>query len=603
MLLAASLIELAAACAPPQVVTIGEVELNVRPASRDLFDEVQSSIEKIQLRTERLSSRASKGEDLKGKSESIRKEIVELYRMVRAAANASDELLLRGELDGELLRGRVTELIEPLDSAVTSLRPHLGSTPGLINAATRRAKDQLGAIKQLDELIRQQRWTTAQQKLDDLLDAADEVGRFPERAEVEGLLRPLMERMPEVRAGYLREKKTTVIPDLRKEFSATRPSLEELRAALAAVSTSVKESAEIVWQNRSVDGPSLVGSLADLWPATDKSVLRSLAALYAIGPPAESDLNSLRSDYEAARIEAATLVRDLILADARRCTGDAAEQRYAAYLAAIPRFATSLHIAVEDALSASAALNQLAAKSPELEQTIRAYRVATAESVRWRRRVANRNRQKFHELAASEQLPALIDNPPARPGGPTGAPVLPGQSVPAEQRRFAQAHWTIDQSPDWVASQWSSQWNGTNARLVPQTVRWDGNGDPTLVSQWHQRTVAEASCPRQSLVASIDRLARDLLLTSNQPPISLESALALHTAAHGPYVELGGRMKNAVLDNLPDRLFDKHLPSETMDALAPGTLVAYPLMPGLVRLQFDAHWLVHDLFAERLNGR
>jgi hypothetical protein len=591
-------ISAASACVLASPVLVDDAGLHVRPASKELLDQAQLSIDKIQSRAERLSNRAAKGDDLKGKSESVRKEIVELYRMVHALTVTGDELLLLGERDGELLRQRANQLIAPLDATVTSLRPFLGSPPGLINAAARRAKDQLGAIKQLDELIKRQKWTEAHQKLEDLLEAADEVGRFPERSEAEPLFRPLFDRLPEVRAGYLKEKKPTVVPALRNEFAASRPDLEQLRQQLVAVGNAAREMRELRWNDQPIDGPALVTRLADLWAPTDESVLKACAILHAIGPTAEPELRLLQSDYEAVRVEAATLVRELILADTRSCDGPAASERYLAYLSAIPRFMTALSIAPERILSATAALNQLAAKSPEMETNVRAYRAATSEALRWRRRVAARYRQKFHEQVPAEPLAALIDHPPGRPGEKTGAPVLPGQQSPAEQRRFTQMAWTIEQSPQWVAAQWSEQWKDTSARVTPLFIRWESNGELTFISNWHARAVAEVECSRQTLVDCIDRLTKDLLLAPNRPPITLEAALAVQTAAHGPYVELGGRLSGAVVDNIPDRLFDSHQSSDVTGAMTSGSLVAYPLMPGLVRLQFEPDWFSHDLFAE-----
>src|SRR5262245_28765735 len=112
-------INAAVACVLASPFLVDDAGLRVRPASKELLDQAQLSIDKIQSRAERLSNRAAKGDDLKGKSESLRKEIVELYRMVHALTVTADELLLLGERDGELLRQRANQLIAPLDATVT----------------------------------------------------------------------------------------------------------------------------------------------------------------------------------------------------------------------------------------------------------------------------------------------------------------------------------------------------------------------------------------------------------------------------------------------------------------------------------------------------
>jgi hypothetical protein len=374
--------------------------------------------------------------------------------------------------------------------------------------------------------------------------------------------------------------------------------VEQLRKRLASISDSVRDMRELRWNDQPISGPDMLGQIADTWLATDEAVLKAAAVLHAIGPTAETDVRSLQSDYEAARVQAVTLVRDLILADVRSSAPAAAEQRYVAYLAVIPGFMTALHATPDNALAATAALNQLAGKSPELESKVRAYRAATAEAFRWRRRIAARYLQKFHEQSPSEQLAALIDHPPARAGEPSGPPVLPGQQPPPTQRRMTQMAWTIDQAPDSVATLWTEHWKGTPARHSSLAVRWSPTGDPIFISSWHSRVVAEIECSRQTLLDCIGRLTKDLLLASNHPPITLEAAIALHTAVHGPYAELGGRLRGAVVENLPDRLFDMHDSGDVVGALAPGTLAAYPTMPALIRLQFEPDWFMHDLFAE-----
>src|SRR5262245_10025120 len=60
----------AAACTLPRPVRFDDSGLHVRPASKELLDQAQSTIEKIQSRAERLSNRAAKAEDLNGKSDS-----------------------------------------------------------------------------------------------------------------------------------------------------------------------------------------------------------------------------------------------------------------------------------------------------------------------------------------------------------------------------------------------------------------------------------------------------------------------------------------------------------------------------------------------------
>lgn len=588
----------AAAAVGPAVQDVPPATLQVRPGSQQLFDEIQANMERIRTRTERLAQRAARGDDLKGKSDSLRKEIVDLYRAVHATELLCDDLMLRGERAGELLRDRATKLTEPLDAAVNAVRPSLGTPTGLANAATRRAKEQLGSLKQLDELVKQRKWTAAHQKLEDLFEAADEVGHFPESAEADPLWRPLNEHVPQVRTGYMAERRQTFLDALRDEYRQARPDVEALRKRLAAATESARESRDLNWDERATTGPELLATIAEQWAETDRAVLQALAVVYAIGPSANSHLHSLQSDYEAARTQAIALARELILSDARSQDSAGAEARYMAYIAVIPRFMNALHASIEQSLVPSTALNQLASRSPEFEKRVRAYRAATAGAFRWRERMARRYRDKFSEAVPAETLDKLVASPPMRSDDASGAPLLPGEAPRAGQRRVNQMTWSIDQSPESVAERWSKEWSGTTARFAATTVRWPNSGNPTLVTAWNGRVVGEVDYSRPTLLEPIERLAKDLLLSPSRPAISLEAAVAMHSAVHGPYLELGGTVEHATLDNLSDRLFAIHDSADVLGSLSAATLSDYPAIPALVRIQFKPNWLVHGLFAQ-----
>jgi hypothetical protein len=583
----------------PPAAAAPEVKFHVRPGSQELLDHAEATMEKVRTRTERLASRAAKGDDLKGKSDSLRKEIIELYRLIHEVTLAADDLLLRGERDGETLRERAGQLNAPLDGVVATLRPTIGTSAGLGNAATRRAKEQIGPVKQLDERIKQQDWTEAHQKLEELLRAADEVGRFAEAADSEPLFRPLLERAPQVRLGYLTKRKPTLVPALRDEFTGLRPDVDGMRKQLIAVADAARERHALRWNEQPITGPELLDQLASAWPQIDESVLKAAAVLHAIGASAEPDLRSLQSDYEATRVQAITLVRELILADAETTKASEVAPRYESYLAIIPRFMAALHGTPENAAGSAAALNQLAGKSPALEAKIRAYRAATSDALRWRRRIARRYLDKFHEQKPAQALTTLLTRPPARgTGDQTGAPVLPGQQTPPDQRRATRTVWSIEQPPESVAATWTNEWNGTPALIAAGTVRWPASGNPIFQTPWHSRVLAELEFPRQRVMDCITHLTRDLLLTKDRPPLTLEAALAVHTAAYGPYHELSGTLEGAMLENVPDRLFDLHDPNDVSGALTASGLVSYPAMPALVRLQFKPTWIAHDLFVE-----
>jgi hypothetical protein len=570
----------------PRLSTL-DPTVRVRPANQPFVDEANELIAKVQTRTERLAARAGKTDELRGKSDSLKKEIVDLFRAIHQISQLGDELLLRGERDGETVRSRAQELLPPLGAAVTELRPSLGSPQGLGNAMIRRAKEQLAELKQLDELIKRRKWTDARDKLESLREQADDVGRFPDQGEAEQLFKPLMDRVGQVRAGYLAEKKPSLTQPLRDEFATLRPDLNALRLRLAAVSSSIKEKQPTRWNDRPIGGPELLNQLVETWPTTDQAVSQAAAVLHVIGPPAEAELISLRADYEAARVQAVALVRELILAEPSSLTAADAEARYTGYLEVIPRFTNALRAAPEEILATAGALNQLAARSPELAARISRYRAATDDELRWRRRFAQRVHKNLREKKApAGPVAQLLVKPPP----------LPGQEGPGGLKRTNQTFWSIEQPPEFVASVWSEHWKGVTASIQKPTVRWPTGSDPQFVSAWHGRAVVEATFPRAKLNELNQTLARDLLTDKNHPPLTIETALALHTATFGPFLELAGGITGAAADHLPDRLFDLHEPLDLPGSFSTSSIVAYPAIPALVRLQVQPTWIVHDLF-------
>jgi hypothetical protein len=563
------------------------LDIRVRPANQPLLDQATELIARVQTRTERLAARAGKTDELRGKSDPIKKEIVELYRTIHQIGQVGDELLLRGERDGEVLRNRTAELIAPLDAAVVELRPSLGSPQGLVNAMVRRAKEQLAELKQLDELIRQRKWTPAHAKLENLLEQADDVGRFPDQKEAEQLFKPLADRIAQVRPGYLTEKKPSLLQPLRDEFATLRPDLNGLRLQLVAVASAIKENQGIRWNDKAISGPELLVQLVETWPQTDQAVAQAAAVLHSIGPPAETELKSLRADYEAARVQAVTLVRELILAEPSSLSNPAVEARYAAYLDVIPRFTVALHATPDDLLASTGALNQLAARSANLAAKINRYRAATDDALRWRRRLAQRHHKNFRDKKApAGPIASLLDKPPA----------LPGQEGPGGLKRTNQTFWSIEQPPEFIASVWSEHWKGVTASIPKPAVRWPTGSDPQFVSAWHGRAVVEVTFARSKLNELNQTLARDLLTDKDHAPLTIETALALHTATFGPYLELAGSITASTADHLPDRLFDLHEPLDLPGALATSSVTTYPAIPALVRLQLQPTWIAHDLF-------
>jgi hypothetical protein len=595
--------------AKPAAPQTGQGTIRVRPANQPIYDQAKSLAEKVAAATERLSARAAKPDELRGKTDQLRREVVDLYRALHEIRELGDELVLRGEQDGLAVRQLANALKPPLDAAVGDVRAHLGSTQGLFNAMVRRAKEQTVALKQLDDRIRQipnppepNKWTEAKKRLDNLRDAAEEVGRFVEPKESEQIFRPIEERAARIRPEFLAEKKTALEPSLAQEFAAVRPNLEELLDSLASASREARDKKSIRWNGQPATGPKCIEALIDEWTRIDRAVSLAAAVLHARGSPAEPDLKSLAVDYDAARTRTLVLLRDMIMAEADSLPAATLDKHYAEYLSAIPKLLTALHGSLEEFQPAATALNLLADKSPALDARVRAYRAATDEAIKWRRRVVQQYLKSVR--APTESKPAAEPTSAAearRPAEPLAKlldrpPALPGQEGPAGLKRVNQSYWTIDQPPEFVASVWSDHWKDSAVTVPTLRVHWPTGADPQWVSPWHRRICADATFPRQQLVALADALARDLLVDDKHPPLTLEAALAIESALRGPYIELGGTITAARVESLSDRLADLADPLDLAGAMRPESLVTFPPIAASVRLRVKPAWFAHDLF-------
>jgi hypothetical protein len=511
--------------------------------------------------------------------------VTELFRALHQVRRHGEELLLRGELDGAAVVAEAESLKAPLDEVVAKLRPNLGTPAGLVNAMVRRAKDHLIPLKQVERLTEQESWLLAFQKIEELYESADEVGRVVEPTEAEQIYQPIIEREAKVLPGYFLVRKAAMEPSLRDEFKATRPDLDATRKKFAAVDESLKAGRLVEWNGQAAGGPDVLRAIAREWPKIDQSVSQAAAVLHAIGPAAAVELNSLNTDYQAARISAVTLVRGLVVADVAALAPADAPVRYAEYLDAIPRFMTALGESPETMLAADTALGQLAAKSPELKARVDRYRDGTSEAIRWRKRLAATYAKRMREEAAAELIAKLLESPPA----------LPGQEGPGGLKRVNHAAWTRDQGLDALGKLWTEQWKGSAAAIEKLRVTWPTGTDPRFVAPWQRRVRVEVDFARKSLVELNQTLATDLLAGPSRPALSLDAAIALESAMFGPYQEVRGKIVAAAAENLPDRLWDVGDPVDPL-ALASSSLSAYPAQPALVRVQLKPEWVCHELF-------
>jgi hypothetical protein len=563
-----------------------EMPVPVRAANRQIFLEAASLMEKATKSVERLTALAKKGDAaVRNASGPAKQEIIETYKALHEITRLAEELTLLGELDGLGTQLVLQQVRARLDEAVAQLRPHLGSTEGLQKAAERRGKEQAAPLKLLDDLIKQKNWATAHRVLTEMIEATDEVALFVDPKSAEPIYAPILERAGKIMPEYLAEEKVkNVNPRLREEFAALRPDIAALRTKIASVTDSLRNGQGIRWNDNAVNGPGCLMAAAKDWEEMDHKVAQAVSVLQAIGTPALADLKSLAVEYDAVRTNAITLVPELIRSEAGSVSGSDAKAQYMGYISAIPVFMSALHAKPADFAAAHLPLDQLASRSPELSAKVDRYRKSTSEYMRWRRRAVQRYLRSLHALYGQAQpMRNLLDNPGTMPGD-------------KGQPRVNQMALLPLQTPEFVGAVWSAHWHGLPVTVQNPVVLWLSGADPVFISPWHARACSESPFPRAAMDGFFQSLSNDLLGTPTRAPLTLEAMLAVHTAAHGPYIEVGGVVTGVVVDSLPDRLWDLNHPLDVTGALSPSSLSGHPAFPALVRLQVAPVWLAHDLF-------
>ena len=108
-----------------------------------------------------------------------------------------------------------------------------------------------------------------------------------------------------------------------------------------------------------------------------------------------------------------------------------------------------------------------------------------------------------------------------------------------------------------------------------------------------------ATLPLPDVSAELARLQQDLLITAQQPALSLESAAAIDAAQHGNFVAAGGAVKGFYLEGLIPRFAALRPEAQQLVAIGPLPVEVSPnafINHVLVRLDVAPAWVQHKHF-------
>jgi hypothetical protein len=249
----------------------------------------------------------------------------------------------------------------------------------------------------------------------------------------------------------------------------------------------------------------------------------------------------------------------------------------------------------DDALAGAVALplENLAAKSRPFQAEVEAYRQATDQLLRWRRRTAEasaRARGAEYPPVAQPLLNAF------RQVG--SAPGL----VPAGSTHIRRAELSSP-VPDVMRS--------AVDQLMGRRVTLDdlvglATEPKMIVARYRQRHYTRFVLPHESAdrwAGEVAALESDLLIGPSAPPLTLEAATALWKARQGALESAGGEVSAVVLEPLSTRFATWPAAARSVFPLGP-----LPQEPGsaavlrqvLVQLEIAPAWIRHECFFLRL---
>ncbi len=410
------------------------------------------------------------------------------------------------------------------------------------------------------------------------------------------IYRPYSDVQPVIDQAMATLRRKAALEHLTQLSAAHAPDLDALAKDLEAVIQSVAQEGGAAIDGQTLDGPALVAHFAQRWKAAQAATLRCRAIHWALlqvrqngGESVDtSQPDPLETQYHAfSHATKAALVR-LVEADANRVAGPDAARLHGAYQTALAAVSSNVSDASFTA-AAQKALDQLAAKAPDLHEATLAYRAATEELLRWRRRTA--------EAAAASRM---ASDPPA-----------PQRLFQATQGKQNFAGLFYETNPEFPYAQlfasaptvvrWAEDKLLQQPVVVPATTALESG--KTGISRYGERTYCSVALPPlpPELLAALER---DLLVSEGLPPLSLMAEAAIQSARRGDLVSVGGTIGGYHLESVLARF--GNLPPAAWVVSSLGSLPPAEPQRGslsrhvLARFDVTPQWVRHEFFFAEL---
>jgi len=519
---------------------------------------------------------------------------VKLLRVQRLAPH----LEVWGEPAGVDYRFRYLDIAYPQYNLACKGWPSLPTSQGMLakirNSFGRAAPNRQKALLSLQEMVAEQKWQAAEDELYRVFDEIELGACFLSNQEREQLHAPFRS----VQSAIDKEMNRIRNQEANEQLSARRTELTpdfaglttELRDAVSAVAS----TGQTVWRDETLTGPQLVDRISLLWKETHVATLRCRALDWTLAGRAGSHgntnantgstaSNQLGAAYESFCQSVSKSLVELVGLDASRTTGDEAVSLYHEYVSKLA--ALMNHVTTRQATSdLNQALKELASKAPGFHEEVDAYEAGTSELLRWRARAASAMAAtRRHEFAT---LDGRMFEATKAQAGYLG--LYPQQQADIQRPQL------LASAPK-VLRPAVEKLIGSKATAF-DTVRVTPTGK-AAIARYRARTYANAPAGLD-LAAEVDALKADLLVTEEAPPLTLATAVAIHSAERGDLAAMGGEIVGVHLEALITRFATLPAAASVLVPLGelptePGTALLAQMM---MRFDLESSWAQHDQF-------
>jgi len=504
----------------------------------------------------------------------------------------AQRLILLGEPAGAELQLRAEQLGRQLQAIILAYL----QLPGVAERVAKdyknlvaRAQQRAAVVSKAKQLADRQEWEKAESVLREAIDELETTcvwfsveQRRRALGELTGPLALVEDRVRRFRKERARELLAEARRKLTPDFAAL---MGEVRDAI----TSLRTGSDTGPEGESHFGPNVLNRVGEGWQQAQHQAVQCLGLDWARGLDATSpELSQLVEAQSRFSAEIGPALAELIEGDAARSDASQARGLLVAYL---ERLAPLVGLSADDSLADAVAspLEKLAAKSLELAAEVEAYRAATSDVLRWRRRTATAyaraRRAEFRPIR--QQYLEAFRAANSRPG------FVAANAVDTSRAEFS--------TPvPGVMRRASEQLIGSRAFLedlvgLPTTPR-------ITVARYHQRGYARFSVPdelAEPFAREVASLEADLLVNPSAPPLTLEAAVALFRGRRGDLAAAGGEIVGVSVEPLVTRFATLSAAGRSLAPLGP-----LPAEPGTTRamhqvvVQFEIRptWLAHECF-------